>query len=223
MVMPVRRPRRSTRWYVSAGVIVAVAILIVVVRLVEQMGPDRSPTDRFVVAGIVDGDTVELRGGDVLRLLAIDTPEKGERLYDEAAELLRELAFDKTAEIEFTGRRRDKYGRLLGYLYIDSLFVNREILRRGLGYLYLFRDNELQQDRIGQLLAAQRQAIENKVGLWSLKREPEEYYIQKTGSFRLHRPGCRAVEKLKEGSYRIFETREEGLATGLSPCRNCKP
>ena len=36
MVLPVRRPRRHTRWYVSAGVVVAVAILIVVVRLVEQ-------------------------------------------------------------------------------------------------------------------------------------------------------------------------------------------
>ena len=223
MVLPVRRPRRHTRWYVSAGVVVAVAILIVVVRLVEQIGPDRAPTDRFVVARIVDGDTVELRGGDVLRLLAIDTPEKGEPFYNEATELLRELSFNQTAEIEFTGRRRDKYGRLLGYLYIDSLFVNREILRRGLGYLYLFRDNELKQDQVGQMLGAQQQAMTEKIGLWSVKREPEEYYIQKVGSFRLHRPGCHSVKNLKEGSYRIFETREEGLATGLSPCRNCKP
>ena len=223
MVIPVKRPRRNRRWYVSAGVVVAVAILIVAVRLVEQIGPDRAPTDRFVVARIIDGDTVELRGGDVLRLLAIDTPEKGEPFYYEAAGLLRTLSFNQTAENEFTGRRRDKYGRLLGYLYIDGLFVNCEILRRGLGYLYLFRDNELEQDQVRLLLAAQRQAIEEKVGLWSIKREPEEYYIQKAGSFRLHRAGCRSVENLKEGRYRTFDTREAGLVTGLSPCRNCKP
>jgi micrococcal nuclease len=223
MVMPVKRPRRNSRWYFSAGVVLVVALVIVAVRLVEQIGPDRALTDRFVVARIVDGDTVELRGGDVLRLLAIDTPEKGEPFYHEAADLLRELSFNKTAKIEFAGSRRDKYGRLLGYLYADSLFVNREILRHGLGYLYLFRDNELKQDRVRLLLEAQRQAMRDKVGLWSLKREPEEYYVQKAGSFRLHRPGCRSVANLREGNYRVFQTREEGLATGLSPCRNCKP
>ena len=223
MVMPARRSRRNTRRWVSAGVVVVVALIIVTVRLVEQVGFDRAPTDRFVITKIVDGDTVELRGGDVLRLLAIDTPERGEPFYDEAADVLRELSFGRTAEIEFGSQRRDKYGRLLGYLYIDSVFVNREILRRGLGYLYLFRDNDLKQDAVGKLLAAQRQAIREGIGLWSIAREPEDYYIQKTGSFRLHRPGCRAVEKLKEGQYRIFDTREEGLATGLSPCRNCRP
>jgi hypothetical protein len=112
---------------------------------------------------------------------------------------------------------------LLGYLYIDSLFVNKAILENGLGYLYLFRHNDLERPETSQLLSAQRKAMEQKRGIWSLPREPEDYYIAKDNSFRLHRPGCSSVANLKPGSYRRFQTREEGLREGLSPCRNCKP
>ncbi|MBN1211671.1 MAG: thermonuclease family protein, partial [candidate division Zixibacteria bacterium] len=110
-----------------------------------------------------------------------------------------------------------------GYLYIDSLFVNKVILENGLGYLYLFDDNDPASQPVQELLAAQRRALENKTGLWSLPKEPENYYIAAKGSFRFHRPGCRSVKNIKPGNYRTFKTREEALYEGLSPCRNCKP
>ena len=215
--------RRSRPRWLSIGFVVGVAILILVLRLVEEIGPEGKPGQRFVVASIVDGDTMELHGGDRLRLLAIDTPEEGEPFYAEATELVGLLTLGKAGRIEYANRRRDKYGRLLGYLFIDSLFVNRAIIDSGYGYVYLFSDNDLHSEAVQVLLEAQRSAINRRVGLWSLPYEPEERYISKIGSFRLHRPGCRSVADLKPGTYREFPTREEGLATGLSPCRNCKP
>jgi endonuclease YncB( thermonuclease family) len=204
--------------------IIAVLVAVIVgFRLAEEIGPERSPSDRFVVTGIVDGDTMELGGKDLLRLLAIDTPEEGEAFHEEATELLRSLTIGKSLRVEFVGRRRDRYGRLLGFAYVDSLFINREILDSGLGYLYLFQDNELQRPEIGQLLEAQRGALSKKIGVWSVERMPEEYYINKAGSFRFHRPACQAVQDLEPGRYQMFETREEALRQGLSPCRNCKP
>jgi len=218
-----KQRRRTRPWWVSALLIIVLAALILVFRLVEDIGPDRGPDDRFVVSQILDGDTMELQGGDRLRLLALDTPEEGEAFYNEATELVARLSMGLTARIEYAHRRRDKYGRLLGYLYIDTLFVNKTIIDSGLGYVYLFRDNDLKSDQVRLMIEAQRSAIKRKVGLWSLPYAPEERYINKSGSFRLHRPNCRSLGELVEGRYQSFSTREEGLATGLSPCRNCKP
>jgi len=223
MVTVRRRSSSRRRRIVSAAIVLLIAILIVVLRLVEDIGPERRPSDRFVVARIIDGDTIELEGGDRLRLLAIDTPESGEPLYDEAAAMLRRMALGKTARIEFAGRRRDGYGRLLGYLYIDTLYINKAVIDSGLGYVYLFKDTDLDSPEIEMLLKAQIDAINRDVGLWAIEREPEVVYYNKEGSFRLHRPGCSAVQNLEPGHYRVFHSREEGLATGLSPCRNCKP
>jgi micrococcal nuclease len=217
------KTRSSRRKVINWTVVILLVAIILAFRLVEEIGRDKTPGERFTVKRVIDGDTVELLGGDRLRLLGIDTPEKDEPFYDRARQFLETLTLGKTARIEFGNRRRDRYGRLLGYLYIDSLFVNKVILENGLGYLYLFDDNEPNSPEVQQLLAAQRRALENKTGLWSLPHEPENYYIAANGSFRFHRPGCRSVEKIKPGNYRRFKTREEALYEGLSPCRNCKP
>ncbi len=219
--------RSATRRKMRAGykwaIFLLLVVLILCLRLVEEIGLDGKPDDRFIIKKIEDGDTVELLGGDRLRLLSVDTPEKGQLFYDEACRFLADLTLGKTARIEFAGRRRDKYGRLLGYLYIDSIFVNKAILEKGLGLLYLFRDTELDRPETKELLMAQRAAMQKKVGLHSIERAKEDRYIAKQGSFRFHRPGCPSVRNLRPGSYQTFNTREEALREGLSPCRRCKP
>lgn len=198
-------------------------MLILVFRLVEDIGPDQKPSDRFIVARVIDGDTFELQGGDRVRLLSIDTPEKEDPFYDEAKDYLSTATLGQPVRIEYANQRRDKYGRLLGYVYVDSLFVNRAILENGLGYLYLFKDTDLGRPETEQLLNAQRQAIKTGVGLWSIKRQPEEHYIAGQNSFRFHRPGCPSTSRMKPGTFRRFATREEAAYEGLSPCRNCAP
>ena len=217
--MPSRKMKTSTKWALT----LLLVALIVAFRLVEQIGFDRKPSDRFIVKKIKDGDSVELLGGDRLRLLSVDTPEEGELFFEDACQFLAELTLGKTARIEFAGRRRDRYGRLLGYLYIDSIFVNKAILENGLGYLYLFKDTELDRPETKDLLMAQRAAMQKAIGLWSVERAQEDYYIAAQGSFRFHRPGCRSVKGLQPGRYRTFNTRDEALYEGLSPCRRCKP
>jgi len=207
--------KRSKSWWVSALVVVVVALLILVLRLVEEIGPEGRPGDRFTVTRVIDGDTMELRGGDRLRLLAIDTPEESEPFYTDATRLAAKLALGQVGRIEYAHRRRD--------LFVDTLFVNKAIIDSGYGYVYLFRDSDPHSDQVRLMLEAQRSAIERRVGLWSLPYKPEERYINKVGSFRLHRPNCRSLGELVEGRYQVFATREEGIATGLSPCRNCKP
>ena len=198
-------------------------VVIVGFRLVGEIGLDFAEGDRFFIVRVVDGDTVHLSGGDRLRLANIDTPELDEPFYEEATRFLADLVEGKECRVEFSEPKRDKYGRLLGYLHVDTMVAGEEILRRGLGYILLFSEADYYKPMVRRLLAAQRRAMSDKVGLWSLEREPEEHYVALSGSLRFHRPHCASVSDLKPGRYRIFETREEALYEGLAPCRRCRP
>ena len=179
--MASRRSKSSTWRLVRWGLAIAVIVYLVGFRLVQEIGQDVSPDDRFIVVRVIDGDTIESKGGDKLRLLSIDTPEKGEPYYAEATSFVADLVLGKVARIEYSGARRDRYGRLLGYVYVDSVFVNKAILDNGLGYLYLFEDTDLDDPRIADLLGAQRRALAAKAGEWSLARTPEAFYLATPG------------------------------------------
>ena len=198
-------------------------ILFLLIRFVGEIGQDRGPHDRFKIIRIIDGDTVELLGGDRLRLLGIDCPERGESYYDSSTAYLSQLALDKVVQVKFSHRRRDRYGRILGYLSVDSQFINEMIVRNGLACVYLFDDNLADREYIDRLLAAQNYAIDNGLGIWSIEHIDEPYYVAKKGGLRFHRPGCSSVKKLKPGQYIKFDSRLEAFRKGLSPCPNCRP
>jgi len=218
-----RRPKRAGTWLTRLGLVAVLVVIIVGFRLAMQVGPERYPKDRFVVKEIVDGDTIELDGGDRLRLLAVDAPEADEPFFEEATSFLRDLLDDQPIRVVFDETRRDRYGRLLGYVYVDSVFVNEALLARGFGYVYLFSDNDRRRPEVGQLLAAQRQAMDERAGLWSLQHDPEDYYVRVKGKFRFHRPGCRDIRGIDPALCDTFESRDKPLRQGLSPCRNCRP
>ena len=217
-------PQKKRRTYKKALIILIAIFLILIFRLVEYIGYDKAPGDRFVIMRVIDGDTVELAGGDRLRLLGIDTPEKGELFYDSAAMFLESLVLGQKSRIEYADKRRDRYGRLLGFVYVeDTIFVNRRILAAGLGYLYLVKDQDLSRPKFKELLVAQRQAVGSKIGLWGIDRDYEDRYIASRQSLRFHRPGCSSASRIKQSNIRTFEIMEEALFEGLSPCRICRP
>ena len=218
-----KRSRSKSRRLLPTSLLILLIIALVAFRLAEDIGPERTPGDRFVVVRVLDGDTIELAGGDIVRLLAVDTPEKDEPLYDEATRFLERLVLGKAVQIEYAGARRDRYGRLLGYVFVDTLLVNRAIITNGLGYLYLFDDTPIESPEIRSMLAAQQTAIDARVGLMGLPRQAEPIYLASPRGFRFHRPACRSLTSKEPGYYREFTSRVEALGEGLSPCRNCSP
>ncbi|MBU8934052.1 MAG: thermonuclease family protein [candidate division Zixibacteria bacterium] len=214
---------RQRRLVIRLAIMILLVVVLVAFRFVGDIGQEKHPNERFIVVSVKDGDTFTMTGGDKVRLLSMDTPEKGEPFYDEATRLLSDLVLGEEVHLEFATKRRDKYGRLLGYVYVDSLFVNRAILENGLANLYLFKDTDLDREETNILLGAQRLALERKVGLWSLEREKEDYYVARPGSFRFHRPGCGNLRRSNSQADRLFDHRREALWEGLSPCRRCRP
>jgi len=84
---------------------------------------------------VIDGDTVESNGTSI-RLLGINTPEKGEVYYSEAKEFLEDLVLNKTVRLEFGKDREDKYGRTLAYLYIREENINLKLIEEGYANFY---------------------------------------------------------------------------------------
>jgi len=85
--------------------------------------------DAWPVVRVVDGDTIRVRyeGRDEsVRLLCINTPERVESGFEEATEAMRGLEFERPGEPE-----RDRYSRLLAYVFVDGRNVNVEMVRLG--------------------------------------------------------------------------------------------
>ena len=103
---------------------------------------------------VIDGDTIKCRvGGKIesVRLISVDSPERGEPGYEEARDFMVEMVEGKKVRLEFDHTKRDRWGRILGYVFLKKrggdVFVNGELLRSGnaiyCGYFDTVRYNEV--------------------------------------------------------------------------------
>ena len=97
------------------------------------------------VSRVIDGDTIELAGGEHLRYIGIDTPEEVDPrkpvqcFATEAAERNKELVEGKDVVFYKDVSERDRYGRLLGFVYLpDGTFVNRMLVSEGYAFSYAY-------------------------------------------------------------------------------------
>lgn len=115
------------------------------------------------VTFVVDGDTVEIQTEERVRLIGIDSPERGDPYYTEARNKLSELVLNKQVRMEKDVSEKDRYGRLLRYLYVGNLFVNLEMVKQGYASVYTYPPDVKHS---AQFLAAEQEARNKKVGLW---------------------------------------------------------
>lgn len=179
----------------------------------------RGQTEVVRVKRVVDGDTLELSDGRKVRLVGINTPERGEPLYPEASAALKELADGAQVTLEFDQERTDQYKRMLAYVFKGELFVNGELVRRGLAYCYTWEPNTAHQD---ELVTFQRQARGARRGLWGMTPPaPESVYVADGRGHRFHRGSCGRVARIS--SRLEFRTRDDALDAGQNPCNECRP
>ncbi len=127
------------------------------------------------VARVVDGDTIKLETGEVARYIGIDAPEtvhpsKPVQCYGkEASDKNRELVEGKEVKLEKDVSETDKYGRLLRYIWLGDILVNEYLVREGYAQSSTYPPDVKYQDRF---IEAQRQAREEKKGLWGEVCDP---------------------------------------------------
>lgn len=134
------------------------------------------------VARVVDGDTLRITLGGVeerVRLIGMDTPETHGK--GGLRECFGREATDRMARLAPPGTRvrlvrdveaRDRYGRLLAYVYrsSDGLFINLEMAREGFADVLTFPPNVAHAEEFVAAVAAAREA---DMGLWKACGSPD--------------------------------------------------
>ncbi len=120
----------------------------------------------YTVAFVYDGDTVRTSEGLIVRYIGVDTPERGEPFYKKALKRNIELVKGKEVELKVCkGEPKDKYGRTLGWVYVDGLLVNGTLLEEGLGRTLIIPPCGTEKRE--ELLGIERRAKEAGVGIWA--------------------------------------------------------
>jgi micrococcal nuclease len=137
--------------------------------IIFTSGFGSAPKDLYRVERVIDGDTIKLSSGERVRYIGIDTPETKhpkkpvQYFGKEAYEANKKLVEGKKVRLEFDVQKRDRYGRLLAYVYVDDVFVNAWLVKNGFAYSYTYPPNIKYQELFVKL---QKEARENKRGLW---------------------------------------------------------
>jgi len=168
----------------SLGAVALLAILLAI--LIGSDGQDDSPSRAgesppapaagelvVSVVDVVDGDTIEVRiEGEIedVRYIGIDTPESVapgqpvECFGVEASEENERLVAGRRVRLDFDAERRDRYGRLLAYVYVGERFINAELVRGGFATTLEIAPNDSFAGLFDRL---QQEAGNAGSGLWS--------------------------------------------------------
>jgi len=116
---------------------------------------------------VIDGDTITIEDGYRVRYIGIDTPEIRldlEAFGIEALEANRKLVEGKEVRLERDVSEKDKYGRLLRYVWVDDILVNAELVKQGLARAKAYPPDTKYQDYLEQMEA---EARETGRGMWA--------------------------------------------------------
>ncbi|MSP41962.1 MAG: thermonuclease family protein [Alphaproteobacteria bacterium] len=186
----VRRPDRFICYTAAMRLCLLTRLFIFFLPWQLQAAQAQEPAQdnrEYPVREISDGDTLTLDNGVVVRLAGLQAPKlalgrPGFRpwpLAEQARETLIELTQDHSVRLHYGGARQDRYRRTLAHLYRsgDGLWIQGEMLRRGMARVYTFSDNRA---LAAEMLTLEQEARAAHRGLWSLDfyavRRPENLH-----------------------------------------------
>ena len=167
------------------------------------------------VISVADGDTITIIGdGNAqykIRLNAIDAPEKSQAFGQKSKQQLSNYVFGK--DITVTWKSKDKYGRVLGTVFVGNTDINLQMVRDGYAHHYK------RFDRSPAYAAAEADARQNRRGLWSDPNpiSPEDYRHRGTSATPADWGKRRPAASSKETSHPPPEDRIEYRAGNAMP------
>lgn len=219
--------------------------------------------DTYLVTRVVDGDTiiVDVDGTEErIRMIGIDTPESVHPDADRnveygkvASAFTREKLQDQNVTLEYDVEERDRYGRILAYVWLDGEMLNKTLLQEGHAKVATYPPNVKYVD---DFTALQEQARDNEKGVWAYDvfekidpalpivannssgdssevssasqsdtKQPEVAYtyVGNSNTKKFHESGCRSVKQMAAHNIVAFETRDDAINRGYDPCKVCNP
>jgi len=119
-----------------------------------------------IVKRVIDGDTIEITNGQIVRFVGVNAPNNGEPFEEEATQANQKLIQGKTITLEYDTYTSDRFGRVLAYPMVDGKNVAVELAKMGLVKVTIYEDRRKLKYQ-DELLKAQEEAKKKKLGIWS--------------------------------------------------------
>lgn len=158
------------------SVVLAVALAGAAARLLGLSWPfgsgeiavSRMTPKTAMLSKVIDGDTIVVTGGEKIRLLSVNTPERGQPFSRAATRRTRELIGDgRLSTTTCASRPTDDFGRTLGFVEAGGRDVALALVGEGLGYV--FSDAAcMTPEQLDRYWTAALDAYRNRRGLWRL-------------------------------------------------------
>jgi len=119
------------------------------------------------VVDVIDGNTIDVQVDTEIyrvRYIGVDTPEKGETLFEQATMANMNLVYSKKVVMIKDVSEIDYHNRLIRYVIVGDVFVNYELIKQGYALAVAYSPNVACADYFSD---AQSDAQTNLVGLWS--------------------------------------------------------
>jgi endonuclease YncB( thermonuclease family) len=173
---------------ILGGLLLLAALALSAPSGAAALPPELADGGGGTVVAVVDGDTLVLDDGRQVRLVGIQAPKlplgregfETWPLAETAKAALEDLALGQQVWLGYGGRRVDRHGRALAQLYCadgspDGLWLQGEMLARGLARVYSFADNRA---LVAEMLALEDAARAAGRGIWAdpwyRTRDPED-------------------------------------------------
>jgi endonuclease YncB( thermonuclease family) len=175
LMRKIKKPRKSLAIGLMLLVLIVVSLLLGIIQdndakeLLGEIAGIESPSEElYFVQEVIDGDTIRIQVDgslETVRLIGIDTPERGDCLYSEAKNHLSELIFHTyiRTQGDNTQSEKDRFGRYLFYVWLDDVLINEKMILNGFAHEYTYNHPYRYQERFKE---AERTAREQAVGLW---------------------------------------------------------
>ena len=176
----------------------------------------------------IDGDTIRLEDGRLVRYLGIDSPEinhktgRADPFGHASLAANRNQVKGNRLRLELGKRVKDRYGRMLAYVFDrNDCLINQVLVRKGLAIYYPFHPKNA--DKMAKkLLSAQRNAMTQGIGLWADRKAfMTGPFTGNRRSMRFHLFNCPYCSNIRPNNRVHFNTRWDAYWAGYAPCGHC--
>ena len=179
-----------------------------------------------VCSKVSDGDTITVEGVGKVRLVGVNTPEKGVAGADASAYFVKKLCLNREVSIDIDdSKHTDKYGRTLAVVIVDGKNLNEMLLKEGLAEIMYMPPSEFYPYNWAgnNTHVAGDSSTSTDSSSGDTSSGAAGTYIGNSNSHKFHYPTCKSVGKMSEKNKVTFSSRDEAINQGYTPCKNCNP
>lgn len=188
--------------------------------------------ERAVCTKVVDGDTIYLSNGKKVRLVGVNTPEKGVAGCQASKRFVEKLCLNKEVGINADDRKyTDKYGRTLAVVIVDGKNLNEILLKEGLAEVMFIPPSEFSPYKWAEGAPAADHvtttdtstSVESSSSTNNLASSSSDGYVGNINSHKFHKPDCKGVSKMSDKNKVYFSSRQDAIDKGYQACHICNP